>query len=212
MANGPYIPNVTERVRGFDAIDTKANLDALTREEGKLYYATDEDKVYTDDGTTLNELGAGGGGSISTCRLTHGTGNGTDGGTYSTALVWQTRPLSSIVDNGTGITLSSNQITIPAGKWYLTGWFSFFRTDQSRLRLQNITDATTEAKGPGGYSAAGDETSPNLNISAYIDLASTKTFEIQHFGRRAETSSAFGVSVSEGGTEVWANVNIFKVG
>lgn len=43
--------------------NTKANLDALTRKEGTVVYATDEDKFYIDDGVTLNEVsGAGGGG------------------------------------------------------------------------------------------------------------------------------------------------------
>ncbi len=41
--------------------NTKANLDALNRKEGTIVYATDTDKVYSDDGATLNEMGAGGG-------------------------------------------------------------------------------------------------------------------------------------------------------
>jgi hypothetical protein len=43
--------------------DTKANLDALTRKEGTLVYATDDDLVYYDDGTTLIAVGSGAGGS-----------------------------------------------------------------------------------------------------------------------------------------------------
>jgi len=45
--------------------DTKANLDGLTRKEGTIVYANDSDKIFIDDGTTLNEVsggGAGGGG------------------------------------------------------------------------------------------------------------------------------------------------------
>lgn len=37
--------------------DTKVNLDALTRKEGTLVYASDEDAVYADDGITLNQVG-----------------------------------------------------------------------------------------------------------------------------------------------------------
>ena len=33
--------------------DTKANLDLLTRDEGAVYWATDEDRIYGDDGTNL---------------------------------------------------------------------------------------------------------------------------------------------------------------
>lgn len=38
---------------------SKTTLNGLTRKEGTLVYASDEDKVYYDDGTTLNEIGAG---------------------------------------------------------------------------------------------------------------------------------------------------------
>lgn len=40
--------------------DTTANLTALTREEARLYYSTDDDKVLYDDGSSLIEVGSGG--------------------------------------------------------------------------------------------------------------------------------------------------------
>ena len=42
--------------------DTKTNLDALTRKEGTLVYASDLDKLYADDGSSLKEIGSGGSG------------------------------------------------------------------------------------------------------------------------------------------------------
>lgn len=42
---------------------SKATLDGLTRKEGTLWYASDLDKVYKDDGSTLTEVGSGGSGS-----------------------------------------------------------------------------------------------------------------------------------------------------
>lgn len=41
--------------------DTKANLDALTRKEGTIVYATDTQKFYKDDGSILKEVGSGSG-------------------------------------------------------------------------------------------------------------------------------------------------------
>lgn len=46
------------------AKNTLANLTALTRKEGTVWYATDTDKLYKDDGTSLTEIGSGSGGSI----------------------------------------------------------------------------------------------------------------------------------------------------
>ncbi len=42
--------------------NTKTNLDGLTRKEATIVYASDEDKLYVDDGATLNEVGSGAGG------------------------------------------------------------------------------------------------------------------------------------------------------
>lgn len=44
--------------------NTKANLDLLTRKEATLVYASDEDKVYVDDGANLQELGGSSSGGI----------------------------------------------------------------------------------------------------------------------------------------------------
>lgn len=41
--------------------DTKTNLDALTRKEATIVYASDQDKLYVDDGTNLQEIGSGAG-------------------------------------------------------------------------------------------------------------------------------------------------------
>jgi len=43
---------------------SKATLDALTRKEGNCWWASDLDKVFCDDGTTLQEQGGGGAGLV----------------------------------------------------------------------------------------------------------------------------------------------------
>ena len=50
--DGYILDNETKEV----IVDTKANIDALPRQEGLLYYATDEEALYTDDGTNVNPL------------------------------------------------------------------------------------------------------------------------------------------------------------
>lgn len=42
--------------------DTLANITALTRKEGTVWYASDVDKLYKDDGVSLTEIGSGSGG------------------------------------------------------------------------------------------------------------------------------------------------------
>jgi hypothetical protein len=51
--------------------NTKSNLDGLTRKEGTIVYATDDDSIYVDDGTTLNAVG-GTSNSVVVTQAAHG--------------------------------------------------------------------------------------------------------------------------------------------
>lgn len=85
--------------------DTKTNLDALTRKEGTLVYASDLDKLYADDGSTLKEIGSGGSGInyladyfTADTLGTVGNGNVTDTGNRSsgTFSAWQSTDTTNI--------------------------------------------------------------------------------------------------------------------
>ena len=85
--------------------DTKTNLDALTRKEGTLVYASDLDKLYADDGSTLKEIGSGGSGInyladyfTADTLGTVGNGNVTDTGNRSsgTFSAWQSTNTTNI--------------------------------------------------------------------------------------------------------------------
>ena len=86
--------------------DTKANLEALTRKEATLVYASDLDKLYADDGTSLKEIGSGGSGInyladyfTADTLGTVGSGNVTDTGNRATGAVmaaWQSTNTANI--------------------------------------------------------------------------------------------------------------------
>ena len=85
--------------------DTKTNLDALTRKEATIVYASDEDKFYGDDGTTLFQIGSGTG-SGGKNYITNGDaengisiGTGYDDGASS-------RPTNGTGGTATGVTFT----------------------------------------------------------------------------------------------------------
>ncbi len=66
--------------------NTKVNLNALTRKQGTILYASDENKFYQDTGAALTELGGGSGGglyTISGTRDVPSNVNVSDGVTFS---------------------------------------------------------------------------------------------------------------------------------
>lgn len=92
----------------------KATLDGLTRKEATLVYASDQDKLYVDDGSVLKEVGSGGSGTINFITNPDG-GTGVTGwteGSYTAA----TRPSGNFTaSSGAGSFAISTTTTTPLG-------------------------------------------------------------------------------------------------
>ena len=77
--------------------------------------------------------------------------SGTQGGTF-TAGAWQTRVLNTeLTSTIAEASLSANQITLPAGDYYLEAAAPAFRVDMHVVRIQNITDASTILSGSAQF-------------------------------------------------------------
>lgn len=103
----------------------KSTLDALTRKEGTVVYATDEDKVYYDDGTVLKPVGSGSGtiNFITNPDGSSGTTGWTEGSFAAAA-----RPSGTFTpSSGAGAFAISTTTTTPLG----TGTTSFLLTKSS---------------------------------------------------------------------------------
>lgn len=137
--------------------------------------------------------------------------SGTNGGAATTGS-WETRTLNTEVTDDIGSTLSSNQFTLPAGKYLIRASAPAFSCSQHQIRLQNITDATTallgtvECTNPG----AGDGISRS-ELNGVLTIAATKTFEIQHRVAATKATNGYGIA-SSWGTEIYTEVLIERIG
>jgi len=112
---------------------------------------------------------------------------GTSGGTF-TAGAWRTRDLNTVVSDpaglvGSGITLASNRVTLPAGKWLIEASAPALACDGHKTRLYNITDSSVIAHGTTEQVTApgtGDQVQTRSQLVCTMTLAATKTFELQH--------------------------------
>ncbi len=135
--------------------DTLANITALTRKEGTVWYATDTDKLYKDDGTSLTEIGSGSGGSINYITNPDAESGTTGWATYADAAA--TNPV-----DGTG---GSPTLTIT-------------RTTTSPLRGTGsflITKDAANRQGEGvsyAFSVDSADKAKVLNISFDYEIAS----------------------------------------
>ena len=135
--------------------------------------------------------------------------NDTDGGSC-TGGAWNTRTLNTIITNEiTSASLSSNQITLPSGTYFIISYAQAYVCGRHKAKLRNITDSSDTLIGTSEYSI-GQAQSISF-ISGRFTIASSKTFEIQHYPTSSISTNGFGVKTIASVVEVYTNVQIWKV-
>ena len=116
-----------------------------------------------------------------------------EGGTFNSG-DWRTRDLNTILTNEiTGASLSSNQITLPSGTYYIDASAPGYRVDRHQLRLFNLTDSSVVFYGSSEFSYNVNLVNNRSLVKGRFTISAQKVFELQH---RAETTHAtFGFGV-----------------
>jgi hypothetical protein len=136
--------------------------------------------------------------------------SGTNGGTFTSG-AWRTRDINATqVNTITGASIASNQITLPAGTFYVEVSAPAFAVDQNQARLQNITDSTTTIIGQCSYTAPAVCAASAIIVGQFT-ITSSKTFEVQHQCNYTRANDGFGTQ-NAFGTQVYTTVSISKVG
>lgn len=160
--------------------------------------------------------------------LSDTVGSGTSGGGSLTSSSWNTRRLNTKTIDWLGISLSSNQFTLPAGQYIVMGWSRSLATQDlgaggvcqgtAELRLYNVTDGVTVVNGGGwtylGDSGAGGTVNDNiyLPILGWFNIGGTKTFALQQWVRNISSCTfTAGSAVSSGDNEKYSELIIWKV-
>ena len=136
--------------------------------------------------------------------------SGTHGGTNSTGS-FVLRTLNTVMTNEiSGASLSSNQITLPSGTYYINARVPAFKVDRHKTKLRNTTDSSDTLIGSSLHIWADDLTGSDSWIIGRFTIASSKTFEIQY---RNQTSYVDGLGLGSGYSvvEVYTDVQIWKV-
>lgn len=160
-----------------------------------------------------NGSGGGGGGSASVLTVQHNVASGTGGGTPSTG-AWTARPLNSVqVNEITGASLSSNQITLPAGTYRAKGQAKFYRASRCHMRLRNITDSSTVLVAANSFATANDADTTSF-IEGTFTIADTKVLEWQYYAdSSAGGANGLGVNPTAGNSEAsnFAGITFEKI-
>jgi len=136
----------------------------------------------------------------------------TQGGTFTNG-AWRTRDLNTIKTNTiTGASLASNQITLPAGTYFMQGYPVAFRVEGNIARIYNITDSSQVSLGQNSYTATSPGSQSPTNVSCIVTITGTKVFELQHYAQTTAATIGFGIRNETGVGEVYSEILIWKIG
>jgi hypothetical protein len=139
-------------------------------------------------------------------------------GGSATSGAWGVRPLNTTVVNDiSGCSLSSNQITLPAGTYILRG-YGMFGGAQVRVRnaFYNTTDSTftvLSLSGTGVTSGtAANQSSIQCLINGYFTIGSSKVFEFQYRVSTTDSTNGLGEpSNLDSKEELYSYIELTKV-
>jgi hypothetical protein len=149
-----------------------------------------------------------------TAKYTYTVASGTDGG-GSTANAWTTRAINTEDYDDIGITLSSNQMTIPAGTYLISGFGQCTNAGtamSARHRFQNITAGSTIAVSDSAYAGNTSIMLIPTILPAKITFTTSTVVEMQYYVTQAVATNGLGKASTIASTsEVYAQIFITKI-
>jgi len=137
--------------------------------------------------------------------------SGTDGGS-SSADTTSTRTLNTEkVTNITGASLSSNQVTLPAGSYWMEGSAPGRRVGKHKALIYNVTDSSVALVGTSGQNPGNGYISNMSFVRGLVTITSQKVFELRHYTALAAAGTGFGQSTGMGEVEVYSELLIRRV-
>ena len=136
--------------------------------------------------------------------------SGTNGGTFTSGS-FETRTLNTSMTNEiSGASLSSNQIILPSGTYFIFAFAPCVAGDH-KLKLRNITDSSDTLIGTSERANSSTDVFSKSFVIGRFTISAQKTFELQHRTGTTQSTNGFGVPVSFSVVEVYADAQIWKV-
>jgi hypothetical protein len=145
-------------------------------------------------------------------HIQHQEDSGVSGGDFISG-DWRTRPLNTVLTNEiAGASLNANQITLPAGTYFILAKSGAFYVNIHKAKLYNVSDAEDVLIGTSEYvSVSGNPVHSFSVVNGRFSIDAPKTFELQHRCGQDKTLDGFGAASFFDVTEVYADVLIWKV-
>jgi hypothetical protein len=137
--------------------------------------------------------------------------SGTDGGTFTSG-AWRTRTLNVTQINTIGsASLASNQVTLPAGTYRVTGSCSGFAVNAHMAAIYNVTNSAFLVYGSQEFVGSADGITTRSDINAVFTISGTKVLEVRHQCQTTRATDGFGRSASFSVPNIYAQMSFEKI-
>ena len=136
----------------------------------------------------------------------------TSGGGGSTS--YATRTLNTAVHNNiSGASLSSSEVTLPAGTYLAEGRCPALRVNSHKCRLYNVTSASVIAYGTSEFGAVGTGSIVQTwsTVVTKFVLSGTSAIRLEHALETTTNSADYGLAANKTGVEIYSNLKIWKL-
>lgn len=193
---------------------------ALADAAGDLFYATaDNTWARLPKGTALQRLRMNAGATapewasaaLPLLHVRDEQASGANAGTFTSG-AWQVRPLQTIVTNELGVTLASNVITgLPAGTYEVEASAPAHLTEFHKARLYDVTGSAVLVTGTNARTSSAASAISMSVVRGRFTLSATSDVRLEHRCLTTRATDGFGVAMSFGVVEVYAEVLIRRI-
>jgi hypothetical protein len=136
---------------------------------------------------------------------------GTGGGNFILG-AWRTRDLNTVrINRITGASLSSNQITLPSGRYRIYATAPAHHVNYHKSRLWNATTSSSILNGSSERTLDPSGTSNKSFIIGEFVLTNTSALTIEHQGTASRNTDGFGTPVNISVPEIYTQVFIQRL-
>lgn len=139
--------------------------------------------------------------------------NSTIDGGGSASTTWTVRDLNTVRANEiSGASVSSNQITLPIGTYFVMASAPAYKSANHKTRLVAVSGTMVVVLGTNEYCDSGDAVQTHSYIRGRFTTAATTVLRVEHWVTATRATDGFGVSTgSTTGSTVYTEILIWKV-
>ena len=136
--------------------------------------------------------------------------SGTGAGGFTSG-AYRTRVLNTVSTNTiSGASLSSNQITLPPGTYYVSFSAPAWKVNGHQTKFVSVSGGTISIFGETAYTSNADHSMTRSRGSGVFTITSSSVAELQHKCFTTNATNGLGTQIS-GDVEVYAVVEIWKI-